>query len=224
MDKELLLQSKFLSKPLFYLFIVSVMIVSVFVMGAKKINQVNEKLLTSQNSLAELTQKYNILSSVPRKVEKEMAFFDVALPDKSALLFGLSQVKKLTAKNNLGISNVKTATQTPLQNDVFKANISFTALGSATDMFNFLEDVSKSLPLMNLEKLKITQDGDQNQIDITLNVYSSVFPEKIPSLTSPVTDLTSQETDSIHVIEGYSIPDFVTAGIQEFDPKEDLFN
>lgn len=224
MNKEISAQAKFLSKPLTIVILLILMFVSLFVFGLKQIRLTREKLASSEVEFASLSEKFNVLNSIPEKLSNDMTFFDVVLPNKSALLFGLNQVKQIAVTNNLAISNLKTSSLFPVTDEISKAGITFSVAGSDTDLFVFFDSISKALPLMSLDKVKIVRLDGVSDAAVALGVYSSEFPKKIPSLTSPVIDLTDSEARLIQELEGYSMPSFSVFEPMEFEPKEDPFN
>ena len=59
---------------------------------------------------------------------------------------------------------------------------------------------------------------------LTFDVYSSLLPEKIPSLTSPIVSLTAAEKNTLLELVKYTLPKFVKPEAQTPTVRENPFN
>ncbi len=213
----------YIFKPLGFIALIAFLFIQLFRIGTSEINKVRSNLSELKAESAKLNTKYSVLTSVTSNLSNDNPLFGVAVPNKSSALFGLSQIKKMALENSLLLSNLKSASPTLLDNDISSISIAFDTEGSYQSVFQFLQAISKALPIMNITKLELTQQSEVLRASITLNVYTAPLPKVIPSLTTAVNDLTPQEMQLISEFEGFSGPTFVELSPQVNEGKEDLF-
>ena len=149
---------------------------------------------------------------------------DIVLPGKGAVLYGLSQVKNQALSYNVIISSLKTGISTLESDEIYKTTISFEAESDEQSIYNFLESFSTTLPLMNVDKVSLNKSGDVARANISLSVYSSQMPTKIPAIAEAVKDFTQEEISLLQTISKYSLPSFVEPSrVQAETIKENPF-
>lgn len=215
---------KFLIKPLTFLLLIIILAVVVLSIGSNQIQNVISKNNETQNNEILLKQKIATLESVSELVSGDINFLDVVLPSKSAVLYGISQIKNEAARNNLLVTNIKTGSPELLGGGVYSSTINFDIEGSQASVYNFFNSFSKILPLMSIKKMRITESLSVTKVAAMLGVYSSDLPKNIPSLSTSVNTLTTDEITLLKELSTYSLPIFVESDDLTTPGREDPFN
>jgi hypothetical protein len=225
MDTNLKSQLSFITKPLLILSTILILFVVVILFGVNKITSARAQIDSSSKVEASLRQKVTTLETVAEILPGNTTFLDVVLPSKGSVLYGLSQIKNQALSNNILLSSLKTGTSVPEDNGVFKTSISFDAEGDEQSIYLFLNSFSNLLPLMLVDKVSINKSSDLVRASVTINVFSSELPKKIPALTESVKDLTKDEIDTITELSTYGMPQFVEPSAESQSAnKIDPFN
>lgn len=225
MDTNTKSQLNFLAKPAGILVAIIGLLVFALSFGLKQITSVRAKIAAGNKSETTLKQKVQTLETVAEILPGDVTFLDIVLPSKGSVLYGLSQVKNQSLSNNVAISSLKTGTQIPESDGVYKTSISFDAEGDEQSIYNLLNSFSKLLPLMNVDKVSLNKSGDLARASISVSVFSSELPKKIPALTESVKELTKEEITTLTELATYSMPQFVEPGVDNSEAKKaDPFN
>lgn len=225
MDINVKNEIKFLGKPMGILFITITLLILIFYFGFKNVFSLKTKIDTNKIVGNSLGQKVSVLESISEVLPTDITFLDIVLPNKGAVLYGLSQIKNQTLAFNLLVSNMKSGTTIPQENGVSKNSINFEVLGEEQNIFMFLDSFSKLLPLMTIDKVSLSKSSNIIRAEVTISVYSANFPEKIPALTETINELTNQEISLLKELITYGLPQFIEPKVSEtIGQKEDPFN
>lgn len=214
----------YLLKPLSFVVLIIAMFIALFRIGTSQITLLRNNLDELKAENAKLNTKYNILTSVTRSKTEDNQLYTIAVPSQSSSLFAFSQIKKIAVEKNMIISNLRSSSGSELENNISASSVSFSMDGKYEDSFEFLKAISKTMPIMNITKIELSQTAELLNTNITLNVYSAPLPKVIPSLTSAVTALTPAENELINELSTYRRPEFVELAPQQNESKDEPFN
>ena len=214
----------FLIKPVIFLAVLIILSILLISVGIGQITSAIGKIDESKKVETALNQKITILQKVSQVISGDTTFLDMVIPSKTAVLYGLSQVKNQAYKNGLFISNIKIGAPVADKNNIYKTLISFDVDGSEIAIYDYLKSFSRVIPLMNVEKVKISNSGSVARATATLSVYSSELPKTIPSISSVAVDLTDEELSLLNELVSYTLPVFAEPKATEQQVKEDPFN
>jgi hypothetical protein len=215
----------FLIRPLVILASIIVVFVFVVTFGTSQITKMKSSLQVAKSSSNSLQQKVNTLETVDTVLSNDVTFLDVVLPSKGAVLYGLSQIKNLSVSNSVAISGLKTGIPVPVSGGVMKNSISFDVEGPELNMYQFLQSFSKTLPLMNIDKLNLSKSNDVVRADVSVNVYSSDMPKKIPAVTESIKDFSKEEVNILKDVSTYTLPLFIEPSVSiDQSTKQDPFS
>ena len=223
METNLKNEINFLIKPVAILTTTVILFVIVSLIGFKNLRAYVDKINENKATQKSLSQKVSTLETVSQILPGDITFLDIVLPNRGVVLYGLSQVKTQAIKFNLAISNLKTGGVSPESGGVLKASIGFEVTGNEKDIYNFLQSFNKLLPLMNVNRVNLTKVNDITNASITLNIYSAELPQKIPSVTGTVTELSQKDINLLGELTTYSLPQFVEPTVTNIPQKEDPF-
>jgi hypothetical protein len=217
-------ESKFMIIPLaIFVLIMSLLAGSVyFELG--QINLIKAKLTEGKKNQKLLATKVSILQNVTNVIPIDLTSINFALPEKGIAIYGMSQVKSQASTLGLIITNLRTGSVIQEKNGVSKATISFDVEGNEQTIYDYLGLFSKLLPLMKVDKVSISKLDGIVKASTTISVFSGELPQRIPSITSPVTDLTNDELLTLKEISTFSPPQFVIPAPFSDTAKEDPFN
>lgn len=225
MDKISRNQINFLIKPVLFMVVVVAMFVTVSAFGYSQIRGLFTKTNESKKNISSLNNKISILESVSTVIAGDTTFLDIVIPSASSSLYAISQIKNQALLNNLLVANIKAGNPVPSVSNVTKTIISFDLEGEPESTYNYLRSFKKMLPLMSLEKVKISSVDGIYKTNVSLAVYTSDLPKKIPSITSDANKLTDTELNILKELVNYTLPIFIKPSPSEVDtPKEDPFN
>lgn len=225
MDTNTKSQFNFLFKPIGLFSLIIILFLIVLFTGIKQINIIRSKIAAGNKTEISLNYKAGTLESVSQTLPKDVTFLDVILPSKGSVLYGLSQVKNQALVSGVTVSNLKTGSSVEDSIGVFKTSIIFDTEGEEQNIYKFLNSFSRLLPLMNVEKVSLTNLQDNTLANVSLSVYSAKLPTKIPAITESITELSSQEIKTLEELSGYEMPDFVEPSANILtEPKSDPFN
>lgn len=225
MDTNTKSQFNFLIKPVSILVVIILLFVLVISFGVSQITSVRTKIAAGNKSETTLKQKAQTLETVAEILPGDVTFLDVVLPSKGSVLYGLSQIKSQALTNNIVLSSLKTGTSIPESDGVYKTSISFDAEGEEQTIYIFLNSFSKLLPLMNVDKVSINKSDELARASVSISVFSSELPKKIPALTESVKELTKDEIKTLTELATYEMPQFVEPEVENSSPKKvDPFN
>ncbi len=225
MDTNTKSQFNFLIKPVSILVVIILLFVLVISFGVSQITSVRTKIAAGNKSETTLKQKAQTLETVAEILPGDVTFLDVVLPSKGSVLYGLSQIKSQALTNNIVLSSLKTGTSIPESDGVYKTSISFDAEGEEQTIYIFLNSFSKLLPLMNVDKVSINKSDELARASVSISVFSSELPKKIPALTESVKELTKDEIKTLTELATYGMPQFVEPEVENSSPKKvDPFN
>lgn len=225
MDTNTKTQFNFLAKPLGILSVIVLLFILVLTFGLKQITSVRNKISAGNKSETTLKQKAQTLETVAEILPGDVTFLDIVLPSKGSVLYGLSQVKTQALTNNIALSSLKTGTSIPESDGVFKTSISFDAEGEEQSIYIFLNSFSKLLPLMIVDKVSINKSENLARASVSISVFSSELPKKIPALTESVKELTKEEVKTLTELSTYGMPQFVEPSVENLPTtKADPFN
>lgn len=225
MDTNTKTQLNFIAKPAVILFVIAILMVTVVSFGINKINIARNKIAIGNKTENTLKQRVQTLETVTEILPGDVTFLDVVLPSKGSVLYGLSQIKSQALSNNMLLSSLKTGTSIPESDGVFKTSISFEVEGDEKGIYQFLDSFSRLLPLMIVDKVNITKTGDHSRASVSVSVFSSELPKKIPALTESITEFSSDDIKTLNELSSYQMPQFVEPAVQEIQLKKiDPFN
>lgn len=225
MDTNTKSQFNFLIKPVSILVVIVLLFVLVISFGVNQITSVRTKIAAGNKSETTLKQKAQTLETVAEILPGDVTFLDIVLPSKGSVLYGLSQIKSQALTNNIVLSSLKTGTSIPESDGVYKTSISFDAEGEEQAIYIFLNSFSKLLPLMNVDKVSINKSDELARASVSISVFSSELPKKIPALTESVKELSKDEIKTLTELSTYGMPQFVEPEVENSSPKKvDPFN
>lgn len=222
--KSMSMESKFLLKPIGILIFVIILFIGSLKFGLGQINSVKSKIDESKKNEKLLINKIDVLKNVTTKFPENISFIDLALPSKGIAIYGMSQVKNQADLLGLIVTNLRTGNPVDEKNGISRVSISFDVQGDEQLIYEYLNKFPKLLPLMKVDKLSISNIDGISNASVTLSAFSGDFPEKIPSLQSPVKDLTDSESEVLYELSNYIGPEFMVTEASSDNFKEDPFN
>lgn len=215
---------KYLIKPGGLLLALVVMLILVINLGSKQILGLNGKVEELKESERVLGLKLDILETVDEVLADDITHVDIALPSKGSVLYGISQIRKLSSTKNVVVTSLKTSPDLLGDDGISRNSINFEAEGSEADIYAFLESFYTALPLMNLDKVRVGTTEGVTRAVVTVNIYAANLPEKIPALTEEVVGFSNSDIETLGELSQYTLPDFFEPKPVEGADRGDPFN
>ncbi len=161
--------------------------------GVSKVLGIRDQISSAQNTEKALTQKLNLLQTLSSEVSLKSNIVSSVVPDTNPSLTVISQLKTLAVGYGVVVSAFKSAGGSGSSSDINQATVTFNIDGARAQVFSFLTDIAKIAPITVVDKIKISEIAGNMSGDIEVKSFWVDFPKTIPSVTSPVTDLTAEE-------------------------------
>lgn len=214
---------KFFLKPLGVLIVLIVLIIITLNFGLGQINSVKAKIKKSNKDEKILITKVNTLKNVAEVLPSDISFIDIVLPSKGTSLYSMSQIKNQAYPLGLLVTNLKTGSAIQTQEGVSKTSLSFDVQGNEQVIYSYLGLFPKLLPLMKVDKVDISKAEGIANATVTLSTFSGDLPKEIPSITTPITDLSNDEIKTLKDISGFLLPQFIIPSVSIEASREDPF-
>ena len=181
--------------------------------------------LDSLNSTKQvLTKKVNTLRQVTIAVPDKLSFINLAIPEKDAVIMAVSQIKTMSSEQGLLVSNIKSGNSINIDKTLSKSAVTFDVEGPKETVLSFIASFSKTLPIVNLQRIKIAETNGTLRATLSFNVFSDDLPVKISAVSEAVESLTAEEIEKLSEISTYRLPPITTTTSRQDFNKQDLFN
>ncbi|KKT33847.1 MAG: hypothetical protein UW21_C0007G0009 [Candidatus Woesebacteria bacterium GW2011_GWB1_44_11b] len=188
-----------------------------------RIGNLRQEIAAAAREENALAEKVNVLQSLSPATLGQTQISTVALPSKNSALLAISQIKIKAQVFGINLDEIKVGGQLNSgTTSLSRAEISFDGVGQFASVADFLISLSGTAPLGRVEAVKISQAGETTRATITYSSFWADFPDKLPSLTESLPDLTSEEEATLRRLLSLDQPTFSelnpSAPIQRANP------
>ena len=213
---------KLILKSTLPLIIVVILFIFVGPFGISKIVDLQDQIDAASKDKTILSQKLTLLQTVATTVSQESTKALSAMPDANTSLVAISQIKTVSSQDGVLVSGIKAASPVDDPSGTSHVGISFQLAGDKNQILTFLKDIANIAPLTLVDKIKITSAGTSEIANVTINSYWSSLPKTLPTLTTPINDLTAGEKKTLTTVDNLTQPSFSvitpTDGVGKTDP------
>lgn len=211
-----------LSKYRSYLFpvlVVILMVVSIITILKPRLNDLlktRRNLAKQKKELAQLTQKVVILEGYDQnELEARINQILKVLPTEKDGPLIFATVRSLVADYdlelgslNVEVGEIATESAKPKSKKELlpSLEIQLDAFGSLDNLYNFLEAIESTTPLMRIETVAISREGTTIESKIQLSTYYLVAPKDIGKVDRQITPITSEEEEIYQKLSRYESP------------------
>lgn len=206
------------------LIVVIILFVIVGQFGISKVLALRGEITQAQLDGNTLSQKLSILQEASATSQTNSNIATTTLPDKNPTLAVLAQLKILASQNSVAISNIKGGATVTDDSGLGRTDISFDATGSLPQLVIFLKGVDGFAPITHSSRIKLNETGGSSRAEVTVSSYFAPFPTKLPAVTDQITDLTSDEKNTLQKITTLTQPVFVNVPASQNSGKPDPFS
>ena len=215
--------TKVLVGPLALLVVLLLLFVFALRIGIGQIISLSRKVAESKVEEQVLTEKLEILKTSEDSALPLADLSLVAIPAENPALIVISQLKNLAGEKGVGVSNIE-AKETAAFASIFHADIEVTVDGEIGPLFDFLKGLGSISPLLTLDQVIIRQESGITKVQALIFGNFAPLPTTLPSITSPLDELTAEEKDILAKISSYSQPVFSEVTPSGPFERVDLFN
>ena len=191
--------------------------------GFGRIGQQRQETAVARQNENALSQKEGVLRTNQGTIPTYVNTVAASLPEKNPALSMTSQLRNLALSNGISLENIKIGSSVP-SGGLSEVDITFGLEGTPPQVIAYLNSIKNLAPVSTVEKAKINQSALGTRVDVTVRVYYSPFPEKLPSLTEPVRELTEDERNVLNRLSALSLPAFSDLQPQPAGARENPFN
>ena len=107
-----------------------------------------------------------------------------------------------------------------------EAAVEISAQGELENILSFFDSLRSFLPLTEVNEVSFSAAEDSVSTEAKITSFFAPFPESLPSLTSPIADLTQEEKEILERFATFAQPSFTATQVTGGGPYEraDLFN
>lgn len=204
------------------LLVVIILFVLVGNFGVSKVKNIQAEVKTAEISEKTLTQKLDILKTLSEEVPKT-ALVNSAVPGSNPSLAVIGQLKNVAIINTVILSSIKANSGSTDPSGLNIVSISFNAMGARSQIFSFLNDLSKIAPITTITSVKMSELAGATDADISVKTYWAELPKTIPSVTTPISDLTTDEKRILSEVSGLTQPNFTQLTPSQTDINSNPF-
>ena len=194
--------------PIAYLIILFTISYFVIKTGYSKIKSQRALIANAKKMEAVLLEKESSLKAISSEISQYVSPVSIALPDKNPALFLISQIKGLSDQSSTSMTDFKigggSAGTEP------KIRLSYKLTGPYSNIISFFKASETIAPIVSLQKLEMSILNDIANVDVSMDSYWSEYPEKIPSLTDPISKLSSSNYEALDKVIGLTPPFFTS--------------
>jgi hypothetical protein len=189
--------------------VVIILFILVINFGVPKVVGLRSQISSTQTLDATLTQKLSILQSFAQNPAINNVNAAVtALPKTNPSVVVISQLKNATSCCGVILSNIKSGASTG-STELQITNTNFQVVGPRDSIINYLKSVELIAPISVINSVRINENGGLTSANVSLLSYWAPYPTTIPSVTQPITDLTSSEKLILSQISSLTQPTIV---------------
>jgi Tfp pilus assembly protein PilO len=208
--------------PVAALFLILILFVFGITQALKIIDNKKSELGVAEKDERTLEQKQEVLTSLSSDASSLVEITSSSLPEKNASLMMISQVKELAAQRLLAISDLKIGRAVE-DGALTKAQLQFDVDGDLAQVSAFIRQLAQVAPLSRLGSVKVNQSGDVVRANVTISVYSAKFPEKLPAINEPLSDLSEKDREILGILTELTPPPFSSISPQAGGGKVNPF-
>lgn len=200
-----------LALPIIYLVVLVIVAFISIKAGYQQIDKQRKDVNAAKKTESILNEKYNTLQDAQSFISKYVDPASFALPDKNPSLYILSQMKQLTSLRPVVVADFNFGRGSTLTSeDIGSVSMSFNISGSVNDVISYYQDMIKLAPIITFATFDITTDSQALQVDTRADSFYAEYPDKLPSITQPISKLTSSEMQTLEEISTLTPPSFTT--------------
>lgn len=196
---------KFLYVPLSVLLGIAVLSIISFKLFSDRLSQQRSEINQAQGQQIILSQKLNALQHLG-DVVNNVQNISFALPGENPSFIEVSQIRRYTQALGLTLSSIQIGQETTDAGGILHANVNFDVEGNPITIFSLIDKIKGAAPLTVGNNISINQKGGTTLSTFTLSVFWSPFPEKLPAITEPVSELSGDDTKILSTIADLDLP------------------
>lgn len=207
------------------LLLIVLLLLSVFSikMGISKIVNLQDLVKSQKSAELVLIQKEELLRSADVGLFDQANAANIALPEKNPVLFSMYHIKNLGTDGLVRLSNIKVGSGGTGDSGINEISISFDINGQMADVINAINQLKNTAPLIIINKVDFQIEGSLASASVGVSSFWSPFPGKIPSLTQPLSDFTTEEKSILESLLSLTRPSFDQLIPQEAMERENPF-
>ena len=223
--KAMSANTKIVAWPAMLMVILVVLFIVVAKTGIGKVLSLRKEIKESRELDVSLSQKLSILQTSQESALPLADLSVVAIPPDNPALTIISEMKKLAADKDITLGGVEAKeTSGDETTSVSNVEIDFTLDGQAGAIFDYLKTLKGLSPLLTIHEVKISKETTNTHAQVAIAGYFAPFPEVLPSISSPLNELTAEEKDILARISSFTQPTFTEISPSGPYQRSDLFN
>lgn len=199
-----LAKEKTLLLPGVLLVIISFSLIGLFILF-QKLGEVREQITTLEQRILVLSSKQDLLSRLAKaQIQSQVNLSTKALPEKSTLPTVIARIKDAAADSGVTILQVRVAgAEGEKSGSLSSVDIQLDCEGKVTDVDNFLSEIGRSLPIIFVERGRLSSPFGLAQTTLTLRTFWERIPSSLPPIDQPIQSLTQEEQQLIANLQNF---------------------
>ena len=195
--------------------IIAVVIVLAFVAGniiIQRIGSIRSEISRLESSNNLLNTRLKTLQEIPVEITESIQIVSRALPPENPAILIAKQIRDIALENDLVIQKMNitrnSAAVSESPDDIANIEINFDATGTLAEIGILIDSLKNISPIVNLSSVELQRKLQDNTVDATLflTAFSSGFPETLPSITEPISELSQGEMATLEELKVFRQP------------------
>jgi hypothetical protein len=213
---------KYVIVPVAVVLIASIFIIFAIKTGFTRVPLMFDQLRTEQQNNDLLAEKLNILEKLRNDVISRSDSSVVAFPISDSVLWFMNVLKSSAETNQIELVSLDFKRSLgELNTSTFELQI---AAGNRKDLLTFMTDLKNRAPISSIEEISFETNGEEVISNVKIVTYWKPLPEKIPSVSQPITDLTQNEEEILRSVINLRGPEFTTLDPDQHSDRTNPFN
>lgn len=205
-DKRTLIPNvKIVAKPVIILVSSLGLLIFLLINYYPKVSSMFSNYDKAKKQNQKLQDRIRVLREFQIDAKDQIDISSLALPINNPGTLVLSYIKNLSTDYKIEITDVSfKTTGTNNKKDKWKSmDLTLeTRNSNISDNLNFLSDITKIIPIVTIDGINIKINESFTSSTSKIKLYWSDPPETIPSLNSPVQNLTEKELKTLSLVKG----------------------
>ncbi len=130
-------------------------------------------------------------------------------PDKNPGALALSQIKQITAEDQISVKSIEFTPAGELKNKINKTDILYQLESNdLTSTIRFLSKLQNTAPISTVDEVTVNTETGIVKTTLKSSVYWAALPTGLPAITEPINDLTAEEKNILNQVYSYRLPQF----------------
>lgn len=175
-----------------------------------RIQQARSQIQDLNRSISILEAKRQTLASLNfDQLGEQVNLGARAIPTDNSAVPALARFREIASEVGAIIANVQVSFSQKGEGGLSEVALRIEVEGPIPSLLSFFEKAESSLPLMKIERGRLSSLGESGRVSAVVTSFWGKLPETLPDVETPVLTLTLEEQDLLLITSQYTAPTFL---------------